>query len=533
MNFKFDKEGSEIDLSMGSDDGVVLPKKPPVNRPAMPSQRNNEAPVANKQPIRTTQPSSNPPQQRQAAPTRTPQPERRPIQQPAPARRPAPTIPETRSKPVSVPVVSEQEQPNYRAPEATRPIARPVEQPVYQEEPRRSEPAHTFDYSYTPSAEETQWESNPRSTIDNRFQQSAPTPAPQQAYDEPFAYPAPVAPEPEVNKKAKLGLFEKKPKAEKVVPEKKISSLRGGRKGVVIGKVAISGILVILCFVGAKSIFFPTQFPSPAQIIAVVKDDLNVTAFPVDKANSFVINFTKAYLTITPTQENTARDNLLRQFASEGVLNSMKMSIINGDGTGVQQQTVTSEPIITGVNSVDDTNAIFTVQTQVSSGSTLLLSIPVYYDEKINSFAISAPASILPATGLAKVPNTNHEITWTNDSDVVKVLSPDLENYLKAWGASDTDIIKRYISPNATLTAKTGLGGSVVFSKVTDLTVEFKAEDSGENLAEREAKFSVEWADAKTPNVIYTQTYKLDIFEQPDKRWYIKDISSVITEPEN
>lgn len=303
------------------------------------------------------------------------------------------------------------------------------------------------------------------------------------------------------------------------------SSYAGGRKSVFYIRTLCYVVFGVLIFSGIKASFFAEDFPKPAQIIGVVRNDLGVTQFPVSKATSFVIDFTKAYMTQTP-DNSAAREETLKQFVNSGVLNAMEMRVDNSNNF---TQTLVGEPIITGVDSIDDNNAVFTVQVSLSTGTNLEMSIPIYYDPKKNAMAVAAPVSTLPAITLAEVPSKNHSVQWASDEVVVKAFQSDLENYLKSWAASDSGVLERYISTNATLTARTGLSNTFTFKSLEDLKVQVYDEEApNADPTRRDAKFSVVWADTKSPNVTYKQHYLLKILQQPDKRWYIEDISSVI-----
>lgn len=573
MNFKFDKEGSDIDLSLGGDNGVE-PKTPPA-----PERKPSQTSSSNQDDARAS-----------SAPNNVPLPRRSPME----SQRVQPTMPTTVKK-IDVPVVNRvpQQRPPVAVPPARQqPVVHtPAQAPIHDYDAERLQQAR-YDEERAQQVrfeaeraqqqldveratqharedaerlQQSQYEAEriqraqfeadrlkralyeeerhaATEYVDYRSQQAQDY-QPQygdpqrnvnssQKVEQPVSYPLPqpVQKEEEVKPKKKgLSFFKAKEKDEQPV-EKKISALRGGRKNIVYVKIGISAIIVLLCVVGGKSLFFPTQFPSPAQVTQVVRDDLQITKFPVTKANSFVINFTNAYLTYTPELSGSERELRLQQYASDLVLNLMPLRVANSTVDGAAfEQTLVSTPIITGVESIDNNNAVFTVQAQVSTGSTILLSVPVYYDNKTDSLAVSAVASILPATGLAKVPTENHKINWASDDAIVDVFQPDLENYLSAWASSNSDVVKRYLTNDASIAAKTGLKSSVTFVSISDVAVELKDETTATKPHDREATFTVVWADAKSPNVTYNQSYLLEIAQQQDLKWYVKNITSLVT----
>ena len=544
MNFKFDKESSDIDLSTGGDNGAT-PKKTS-------TPNNSNEPKSSDKPV--DQPQK---EQPKILPVRTAKKLQKPSPQPVLA--PRKPIPKTGvSQKNTLPQKSDNERkvlPAEQAPAPTTPIsnrARPSRpHPQQETHPGHDVPTDSnVDVSGSEEGDipQEQYEhvqhrrqpvqQNPIPNQENPYEYPVNTPSyskPQQLVEQSEPLPIQKYAEPQMIKpsednkkgKTKRSLFSKS------VKEKKISGLRGGRKNVFIVKIILSGIILILGIMGGKALFFPTQFPSPQQVISAVRGDLAITKFPVNKANSFVIDFVKTYLTVT-SGSASEKDLALAKFSSPAVMDAMQMSVRNDPNVeGSVEQTLLAEPVITGVDAIDDNNAVFTVQSHLSSGTTLLLSIPVYYNEKNNSMAISAPASILPAIGLAEVPTENHKIEWSTDNDVVQSFQPDLENYLAAWADSNSDLITRYLTNNATLAAKTGLNKTVVFSKLNSLTVQLKEENVDANMTEREALFSVDWSDVNAPNIVYSQSYLLEIVRQPDKRWYVKDITGVIIDQTN
>lgn len=530
--FKFDKEGSDIDLSLGGDNGVPEGKKIPARKPPVTQQSTqNErvTPPKNEQPQKINQPSI--PQRPTTLPQKPQQnvqpPQRTPVQQPVTQKRPIAQQPVAQFQtPVSQP------EPTYQQPVRQTPQRPEIPLDEFSE-PTRADDNQYNSYDDHVRAANAQRSEN-RYNSNNDYVESEPVITPKQQRRPLPKYEEEEDDEEEYVKPKRNSKSNKKRKSSPINEKRK--DFRGGRKNVLFAKIGISTIIVILCFAGAKSLFFPTQFPSPTEVVSVVKQNLGVTNFPVEKASSFVINFTNTYLTYAPGQSGTDREKALSSFASETVLKAMPLRVGNATpedaGTVVVEQSVISQPIITGVESIDDNNAVFTVQAKLSTGTTLLLSIPVYYEEKTDSMAVSAAASILPSLGLAKVPTENHQITWPNDETVVKAFKPDLERYLEAWANSDSDLVKRYLTTNATLDSKTGLNGEVAFSELKSLDVQLKVEDKDSNLREREALFTVEWADSKSTNITYTQSYLLNIIQQPDNKWYIQDITGVVTPKE-
>lgn len=167
------------------------------------------------------------------------------------------------------------------------------------------------------------------------------------------------------------------------------------------------------------------------------------------------------------------------------------------------------------------------MQVILSTGTTLYVDVPIYYNPTINGMAVSAPLSIMPSVGTAKVPADNHNIAWNEDKQVQDTLKPDLEKYLQAWAASDETSISRYIAKDSNLNTKLGLSGSVQFVRLDSLKVQAAATDGTGNPNIRQAYASVIWQDSNNKGMTYNQAYLLTI-KQDSGRWYINNIESTI-----
>lgn len=309
-------------------------------------------------------------------------------------------------------------------------------------------------------------------------------------------------------------------------PRKPANKFKGNRKVVLYARIGIGVVAGIILIAGVKTVFFPTKFPTPEQVIAVVKTDLNVTKFPVTQATGFVTDFTNTYFSYDPTN-TSARDEALKKYISSNLLNSTNMNFVSTGGGERVTQTVVGTPLIVKTVSVDDNNAVFTMQVILSTGTTLYVDVPIYYNPDINGMAVSAPLSIMPSVGTAKVPADNHSIAWNEDKQVEDTLKPDLEKYLQAWAASDETSISRYINKDSNLNTKLGLSGSVQFNRLDTLKVQAAATDGSSDPKIRQAYASVIWQDSNNKSMTYNQAYLLTI-KQDGGRWYINNIESTI-----
>lgn len=502
-NFKFDKTNEELDFTLGGDDLGALPRdgKKPVRQPKPGNPLGQPKPAPRPNPIPTV------PQQPTQSPTTIPTQPSMPLpQKPAPlAQQPAPAV----AQPMVTP--SPQLSPLQQNPVVSQqPVAQPAPQmPTVVPQQQVSTPVYVEQPQYVPAHQSYQQIEQP--------QQSAPVPSqpilePQQPLQ---PLPQPLQTEPGTKKKKRKG-----------------SAFGGGRKVLLYTRVGIAIVLIIVTVAGVRSIFFPTRFPTQEQVINVVKEDLGVTAFPTEKANGFVIGFIKTYFTYDPAFRSQ-RETELEKYISKNILDATNIRVTDTATTNEPDsepfvQYVIGEPVVVDTTSVDDSNAVFTVQVTLSTGNTLYVEVPVYYNAETNGMAVSAPLSLVPPIATAQVPSDNHNLGWNNDADVVKSFKADLERYLEAWAASDSTSISRYVTTNATLAATSGLQGTVVFNRVDSLEVEAVTEEDTDPDT-REAIVSVTWVDGVSENVSYKQTYLLTIKKQPDGRWYVQDITGRIT----
>lgn len=346
----------------------------------------------------------------------------------------------------------------------------------------------------------------------------------------------------------------KKPAAKskaKQRPPKKQGNYSGGRNKVLFLRIGVFAALGVLVLLGAKSILLPGSGPTKDQVMSAAKEALGQTGFPQDAGVGFATAFTKTFLTMDPAQV-AQRDAQLKNYAPEDVIQTIDLryrtdqdTITAADGTtsapapaleaapGANQasQSVTQGPYFVGAKNVDEKNSVITTLSQLNNNQWVYLQIPITYDPTTLGLAVSATPTFLSPTLLAKVNADAGEPSWQSDTDVVQAFQSDLENYLLAWSASDSNLISRYITTDATVATKTGLENTVKFSRLAELSVESVTEESLTPNTRR-AQADVIWIDPAT-NIVYTQSYRLVIEKQPDNRWYVKDITNLGLIPGN
>ena len=307
-------------------------------------------------------------------------------------------------------------------------------------------------------------------------------------------------------------------------------NLKGNRKKVFYIRIAVGIIAVIVTFTGLRAIFFPPSFPSPDVVTSVVANNIGFTGFPTEEGASFVINFTKTFFTISPETANV-RNNELKKYVDNELLGQINISVtpagFNEEPTILR---LTTEPLITGIDSIDKNNTVYKVLVKLNNGTELNLLIPVYYDERNNAMAIASNISVVPGINTATVPNDNHSLNWQQkDTDVANAFKPDLEKYFQAWGASDLTSITRYVTTDSTLITKEGLQGVLIFESIPSLTVKaIPSNDTTSDPTVRQAYATVIWKDANNPVITYRQGYLLTIKLQETGQWSISDLTGTV-----
>lgn len=304
-------------------------------------------------------------------------------------------------------------------------------------------------------------------------------------------------------------------KGKKAPREKKPSNFAGNRKWILVVRIIAATLALILLAAGAKSIFFPPTFPGQATVLGAVKKNLGITAFPTAAGEGFVSSFSREYLTITP-KESSKKTEALKQYTIDVLATSI---VSSSDDTLAQN--VTQGPIISGVESVDDNNAIYTVAAQLNGTRWVYFNVPVYFDKTANGFLVSGtPAFIAPPVKAADPKKPND---YENDTKLANDVTSNIQGFFQAWATSNKEGLGRYMTNDAPETAKIGLSNTFTFVSVSDIRVESKgSEDPKPN--NRKAQATVVWADPTNPKITYRQTYNLELFKQPDERWYIANI---------
>jgi hypothetical protein len=566
MPFAFDdNDDDELDLSKGGDNGASPARPAPLNKPAAqrPAPRTPSRPVtappASGRPVsgashqapgtrpnipQVPLPSRSQPVQ-PAAQRPTPVQQRPQVQAQPPQRQPAPQVVDFDDDAVSFPTRDTAPQSRDYAPEPQ--MYQPeqdFDQVMYQPEPQTD---NTYENDYNlPQEPAPQFGQRGYSSQEQQY-----APAPTQGFRQQTDFSGSGMPGRKQLSEDAMNVFDadsaprqqaqstddteeptnKKGKKKKGKPAKPAGgNWAGDRKKVLAIRLVTGGLLAFLVLVGLKSMFIPPTVPSRDDVAAVAQAALGQTGFPSTEGEGVATGFTRTFLSYTPDQAGReARAIKMLNYAPENVVKLIDPNFgttINDQQEEVPvTQTVTDGPYLIDSESIDATHAVFTTLTQVNNSKWIYLQVPMLYNPDNNTLAVSGYPTFVPPTDVAKVPETEAVPQWSNDDEVEKSFSSDLTNYLKAWAGSDRDLISRYIDDDATLNAKTGLGGTVEFNRLDDLSIELVEDDSvTQNPNERRAQANVTWVDPLN-SVTYSQAYRLTI-RKIDDRWYVHDIKN-------
>lgn len=292
----------------------------------------------------------------------------------------------------------------------------------------------------------------------------------------------------------------------------------GGRKRVLITNIVAGTFIVGILGFGLNSILNPPYIPTQDDMSGLVSEELNITGFDKDGGNAIVTAFVKEYFTFTD-DGGTGRSDRLAPYMNDAALSTISSSSTSVTGA---TQSVSGEPRVTGVEATDAHNAVYNVAVKVGS-KWLYVDVPVFYNEADLSYTISGVPSFTPPPKIA-TPGESLVEEFDGDIEIQGQTEANIASFFKAWGSSDGEALGRYITGDADEETRGGLQGTVIFSELSSYTVESK--DPADPTADtRRAIAVVEWANSTSnANLSYTQNFELELYRQPDDRWYVADI---------
>lgn len=187
-----------------------------------------------------------------------------------------------------------------------------------------------------------------------------------------------------------------------------------------------------------------------------------------------------------------------------------------------------SGPYITSIKNIDNNNARYDVMAKLNSGDWVKLQVPLFYNNTTSEFAVSAAPNFMEA------PKTNPDIVrydsiedWNTTDAEATAMETVLSQYFKAWATSDLNIIRPFLSAEATPEARAGLNNSVSFVSVDGIQTRnpFTLADGSPDPDQRQVKINVKWNLPSSKEVVYSQSYDVRMFKESNK-WVIVDIRS-------
>jgi len=340
---------------------------------------------------------------------------------------------------------------------------------------------------------------------------------------------------PAAKKKTRAPKPEKKNRNLKAEKKKKENPYDGSRRSTLIWRVVIGGAAVIIGLAGVQALFFPNTGPTKTQVVDAAQESMNFTGFPSVSGEQFAIDFTRAYFTFTGDQ--TARNELLSQYASPDLLRQIQVNVLSeqqfleenpsGDyDSYLAERQITYGPYVVAVNNITEASSVFTVKLGLRSGSVYYVDVPVLYNPEQFSLTLYGPPSFVkPIQNEGETTPSDYTVNWgTGDTEIANSFRSDLEAYLRAWAVSDTTIIDRYTLPSATDNATRGLQGSVEFSSLQNFIVQPENEAANPATA-RGAEITVTWVDPLT-GLEYPQQYRMLLGLNQEGTWSVYDIEN-------
>lgn len=305
-------------------------------------------------------------------------------------------------------------------------------------------------------------------------------------------------------------------RADRVAFTDSVGGSRGIQKAV---RWTVGAVAAMLLVVGAVQIFrAPAKPITQNDVQQAVAEQLSGNGFPTAPAESFAIRYARVYYTWNGA-DSAAKAN--RTAALAGYTTD---STPDGwDGRGAQ--TVVAGPYIAAATTTSDANhGTVTLAIQVDSGAWIYPMVPVYSDGA-GGLTVGGVPTLGPPPGHAGFPGADGSITGDVDEDASRAVSSVLTGFFTAWARSDAAALDRYLTQDATVATRIGLGGSVQYVSLTDVTVAAAADP--DSAADRRASVQVVWATGNPEQPTtgkLTQTYLLTI-TQTAGLWSVRDIT--------
>ncbi|MFJ9020946.1 conjugal transfer protein [Streptomyces sp. NPDC102259] len=249
-----------------------------------------------------------------------------------------------------------------------------------------------------------------------------------------------------------------------------------------------------------------------------------LTEFPTEQAAAFAEQYAQLCMTFSPDTSSTRRTDLAR-YSSAGVDPECGWS---GEGTSTAVS-VTWDGTAEKLPEYGDHGRYLGVQVRTDDGTLTTLTVPVYVQDLKTGegMRIAGDVGQMPLPARADVPEVDQSDEVVDDALSTQLQQKVLPGYFAAWGASDTTAMSRFITPDATLTATTGLSGRLTNPEIGTVValVPSSVQDTdpyaygvGQDV---QVRVAVDWSDAK--GVAVRRAYRMTIVNTA-QGWFIKDV---------
>lgn len=293
------------------------------------------------------------------------------------------------------------------------------------------------------------------------------------------------------------------------------ASVGGSRMWQIVVRWIVGLLALLLIVVGLVQVISPKSAEvSDTDVAAIVDQQLAGDGFPTAAAGTFAVRFAGVYY---GWSQDAPRAERLQALAAY-----LPASVADGwDGRGVQ--TIAAGPYLAGdVTSSDAQNGTVSLALQTDSGTWLYPQVPVYTDGA-GGLVIAGVPALAAAPGIADFPGNPGDLDSAIDDTQQQAVSEVLGGFFRAWAASDTAALDRYLTPDAGRAARTGLGAAVEFRTLQSVAVGEQVE--GQETRRAIAQVIWQTGDVGEPDASgLTQAYLVTI-RQVGGLWSVQDIT--------
>ncbi|MFH9550663.1 conjugal transfer protein [Streptomyces sp. NPDC017435] len=257
-----------------------------------------------------------------------------------------------------------------------------------------------------------------------------------------------------------------------------------------------------------------------------------LTEFPTEQAAAFAEQYAQLCMTFSPDTSSARRTDLAR-YTSAGVDPDCGWS---GEGTS-KAVSVTWDGTAEKLPEYGDHGRYLGVQVRTDDGTLTTLTVPVYVQNLATGegMRVSGDVGQMPLPAAADVPEVDQGDEVVDDTLSTQLQKEVLPGYFEAWGASNATAMARFLTPDATLTATTGLAGRLTGPQIGTVValVPTSAQDSKPYTYDAgqavQVRVAVDWTDSK--GVAVRRAYRMTIVNTA-QGWFVKDVRGGVLDAE-